>query len=435
MFTHQMMVEEQTEKRFLRLVQEIASEALVEGADVLKVRLKDVLRLVMEAMSAQSTALLLYNQMSNRLEVAASVGMADEELERHVSSLDVSSFAGRVAGHEKTTSLWDAEVTELTLSDALRGSGLHSLLGVRLPPRRALVGVMYVGVTEKRQFSAREIHRLESLGQHLTVHLDNARLYADLRNRIDELNSERELRERFVSVLAHDLRGPLSAARMSSELLMHHPEQLDERRDLASKIERSIDRTDRMIRDLLDANRIRAGQLLPLRLDECDLGAVAAEVYEELVAAFGERFALKAAPRVVGVWSADELRRALWNLATNAIKYGDANKPVTITVRRTAQGAQASVQNWGTPILREDQRDLFRPFSRTPTAQAGVQKGWGLGLTLVQGCAVAHGGRVVVDSSQESGTTFTLELPLDARLFQPKPDESRLEPASHETLH
>jgi signal transduction histidine kinase len=418
MFTRHMMEDEQAEKRFLRLVQDVASEALKKDAPALATRLKDVLRLVMEAMDAQSTALLLYNPVTETLEIAASVGAADEELERYVSSLDASSFAGRVAAQDEATSVWDAELTELTVSEALRRSGIHSLLGLRLPPRRRLLGILYIGVTEKRSFTARETHRLESLGQHLTIHLDNARLYAELREQIDQLSSERDLRERFVSVLAHDLRGPLSAAKMSAQILVQHPERLDTRRDLALKIDRNLERTDRMIRDLLDANRIRAGEKLPLRLDECDLGALVHEVYEELLATFGDRFVLQAEPRVRGFWSSDELRRAVWNLATNAVKYGAKDKPIAITVRSTLQGAELSVHNWGAPIPAEDVEQLFKPFSRARAAEAGAQKGWGLGLTLVNGCAEAHGGRVTVESTEGAGTTFTMALPHDARPFR-----------------
>jgi signal transduction histidine kinase len=420
-FTRQMMDDEQTEKQVLRLIQDVARGALEKDAPALQDRLKDVLRLVMEGMGAQSAALVLCHPVTEEVEVTVSVGAAEEDLERHLSTLDAASFAGRIATSEETTSLWDAEVTELSVSDSLRRSGIHSLLGVRLPPRHRLRGVMYVGVTEKRTFAAREIHRLQSLGEHLTVHLDNARLYGDLRATIDQLNSERDLRETFVSVLAHDLRGPLAAAKMSSHILMRHPERLEERRDLAVRIDRNIDRTDRMIRDLLDANRIRAGQPLPLRLDECDLGAVAGEVYEELVATYGERFVLKAADHVLGFWSGEELKRALWNLATNAVKYGASDLPITITVERTPDGARLSVHNRGAVIPANDQAHLFRPYARTHSAQVGGQRGWGLGLTLVQGCAQAHGGRVRVDSTEQAGTTFTVELPPDARPFQPRP--------------
>jgi signal transduction histidine kinase len=417
MFVRHMMDDEQVEKRYLRLIEAVARDALQPDATRLRERLKEVLELVMEAMGAQSTALLLYDPRSEKLETTATVGVAAEEVERYVTSLDPASFAGQIAAHERAT-IEDVATTELEVGDSLRRSGIHSMLGVRLPARHRLVGVMYVGLAETRSFTAREIRRLDWLGQQLVLHLDNAKLYADLQGHIERLDDERDLRERFVSVLAHDLRGPLSAAKMSAQILMETPERLDERRDLAIKIDRNIERTDRMIRDLLDANRIRAGERLPLRIDECDLGALAREVYEELVATLGERFVLEAADRVRGFWSADELRRALWNLATNAVKYGAADKPITIRVSRAGHDAKLSVHNWGTPIPAEDQAKLFEPFSRTAAARTGSQQGWGLGLTLVHGCAEAHGGRVNVESTREAGTTFTIELPPDARPFQ-----------------
>ncbi len=92
----------------------------------------------------------------------------------------------------------------------------------------------------------------------------------------------------------------------------------------------NIDRTDRMLRDLIDVNQIRAGKQLPLRLNQCDLAAIAREVVEELASIHGKRFFLKAEDGVRGIWSAEELRRALWNLTANAIKYGAPDKLVTI---------------------------------------------------------------------------------------------------------
>lgn len=267
------------------------------------------------------------------------------------------------------------------------------------------------------------------MGERLTLHLDNAKLHAELLDKIEAQGIERELRERFVSVLAHDLRGPLSAASASAQVLIRHPERLEERGHLALRINTNIDRADRMIRDLLDANQIHAGKKLPLRLDRCDLASIAGEVVEELASIHGERFLLNVGDGAPGIWSADVLRRALWNLAVNAIKYGAPDKPVTITVRRTAGGAQASVHNFGSVLSPEDRAHLFEPFARTQSAQAGGRRGWGLGLTLVHGCAGAHGGTVKIESDAATGTLFTLELPLDARPHQAWADE---QPEEHE---
>ena len=423
MFREHLLNDEQSEKRYVRLLEAIAKEALDPGAPQFRERLEDALKVIMESMNAQSAALLLFDPTTQTLIAAASTGAPDEPLREYVTSLDPSSLPGQITSREEPTSVMDAATTELKVSDELRRSGIHSLLGIRLAPRHRLIGVLYIGLSETRAFSAREMRRIEALGERLTLHLDNALLHAEAIEKVEALGIERDLRERFVSLLAHDLRGPLSAAKMNAHVLVRHPERLDERRELAVKIQANIDRTDRMISDLLDTNRIRAGQRLSLRLDRCDLAVVAREAVEELASIHGERFVLEAEDGVRGIWSGEELRRALWNLATNAIKYGAPDKPVTITIKRTNTSAQASVHNYGCVLSREDQTRLFEPFVRTRSAQAGGPRGWGLGLTLVHGCAEAHGGRVRVNSDAATGTTFTLELPLDARPYQPRSDE------------
>lgn len=433
LFTRHMLDDEQAEKQFLRLIRTVAQEALKPGAPDLRARLEEVLGLVVEAIGARCAMLLLDQTGTPRLELSATVGIAEREHDRLVDALNSASFAGEVAAHDGATMLTDAAISELDDGGALKRCGVRSLLGVRLRPGHQLLGVLYVGLAEKRAFTPREVGRLESLGEQLSLHLDNARLYSELREHVAMLQDERALREQFVSVLAHDLRGPLSAAKVGSQLLARDPGLLGQRRELAGRIDRSIDRADRMIRDLLDANLIRAGQRLPLHLEACDLTAVLREVCEELTAGYGERFRVDAEAGVGGFWSAEELRRAVWNLAANAVKYGAPESPITVAARRAGGEARVSVHNEGLPLSKEDLHGLFRPFARAPAAVAGGQRGWGLGLTLVKACAEAHGGHVEVDSSRDAGTTFTLVLPLDARPFQVGPAEP--EPQAPPTLH
>jgi signal transduction histidine kinase len=294
----------------------------------------------------------------------------------------------------------------------------ESLLGVRLRPCHKLMGVLYIGLSNTRPFSSGEIRRIETLADRLTVHLDNAKLHADLQDKVDALTLERGLRERFMSVLVHDLRGPLTVAKMGSAMLVNQPKMLNERPELAAKIDTNIDRVERMIRDLLDTSRIRANERLPLHLAQVDLTALAREVIQDLSPINYARFILKLEEGVRGIWDAEELRRALWNLAVNAVKYGAPDKPITITVKRSGSEAQISVHNYGSVIAPEDQASIFDSFTRTQDAQAKGQIGWGLGLTLVRGSSKAHGGKVTVKSNAALGTTFTIHLPLDARPYQ-----------------
>jgi signal transduction histidine kinase len=362
---------------------------------------------------------VLYEPHTERLIASASAGIAHEEVERFTTAIDLSSFAARSDARQEAAAVEEVDATELAVSESLRRSGIQSLQGIRLPPHHKLFGVLCVALREERSLTTRELRRLEALGDRLTLHLDNARLYTDLRQQVEELGLERDLRERFVSILAHDLRGPLSAAKLSAQTLIRRPERLDERRELGVRIERSLDRMDRMIRDLLDVSRVRAGQRLPLRLDHCDLGLVAEEVIEELYASHGNRFELAKGDAVRGFWSHEELRRALWNLCVNAVRYGFPGRPITIRVEATAGGFRASVHNYGNPIPPEKHALLFDLYSRI---REGSGTGWGLGLALVRACAEAHGGQVTVDeSSEEGGTTFAIDLPSDSRPYQQSP--------------
>jgi signal transduction histidine kinase/CheY-like chemotaxis protein len=418
MFREHMAKDEQTEKRYTRLLQLVASEALGVGEQPFQNRLRDVLELIMEAMEAQVAVLLLFDSEARTLLTTASTGVANGVLEEYAATLDPLSFAGQVAAHEEPTTVLDVFTTELQVNDALKRNGIHSLLGVRLRPCHKLMGVLYIGLSNSRTFSSGEIRRIETLADRLTVHLENAKLHADLQDKVDSLTLERGLRERFMSVLVHDLRGPLTVAKMGSAMLVNQPEMLNERPELALKIDTNIDRVERMIRDLLDTNRIRANERLPLHLAEVDLAALAREVIQDLSPINYKRFILKLEDGVRGIWDAEELRRALWNLAINAVKYGAPDKPITITVKRSGSEAQISVHNYGSVIAPEDQASIFDSFTRTQDAQTKGQIGWGLGLTLVRGSSEAHGGKVTVESSAAAGTTFIIHLPLDARPYQ-----------------
>jgi signal transduction histidine kinase len=238
----------------------------------------------------------------------------------------------------------------------------------------------------------------------------------DLKRTQKLLEESQALRERFTNTLTHDLRNPLTAAKMSAQLVLRSREDAEKRDRHLHKITEAIERADRMIGDLLDANRIKAGEALPLRLTDCDLRAIAVQSLDELSVLYGDRFVLRDDGPCVGHWSCEGLRRVVDNLATNAVKYGAPNSPITVTLTHHEGEVRIQVHNEGNELSQEELGGLFDLYKRSRKAEASEVKGWGIGLTLVKGIVEAHGGRVKAESGRGAGTTFTVDLP---RRFTP----------------
>ncbi len=228
------------------------------------------------------------------------------------------------------------------------------------------------------------------------------------------------IREQLMLTLAHDLRGPLSAARAGASLILRRPDAPDVPR-WAAKVQEGIDRVDSMVRDLLDVSLLRTGGRLTLELGPCELAELARAAVEQLELVHGERFLVVAREPVHGFWSAEALRRAIENLAVNAVKYGHGTRPITLSVGQTHERALLTVHNEGSYIPTSERETLFLAFQRSREAEQSGQRGWGLGLALVRGVAEAHGGSIGVDSLPEKGTSFIIDIPKDSRPFQECP--------------
>jgi PAS domain S-box-containing protein len=220
-------------------------------------------------------------------------------------------------------------------------------------------------------------------------------------------------RAQFLSLISHDLRGPLAVGRLSAQLI-GRTEDPQRRASLLRRVDASLERMDQMIETLLDTERLRAGEALPLHLSGVDLMEVAEEVVSEQRALHGEQFVLEGPSPVAGHWDRSQVRRAIWNLVSNAVKYGEEGGVVTLRCESDGTWAAISVHNFGSAIPLAEQTRLFAPFARSPAAMQSGPQGWGLGLTMVRGCAQAHGGTISVHSEPEKGTTFTLRLPLES---------------------
>jgi signal transduction histidine kinase len=405
LFNENMLEDEQTMKLHLRRLRELDEPGRPAGPIA-----RQSLEVIVEALGANAAVLRLFHGESNELVRCVSVGDAGEAVEDHLRAV----LGDDLHGDAITKS--DVDLIKLEVSEQLVRCGIRSLLGVRLSSHHSLRGVLYVGLRARRAFTAAEVRLLESLGDALTVQLDHADLFATLVTRGADSVAEGGMRDRFVGLVVHDLSGPLAAARARAVALLDCDRDPSQVAAAAGTIIDELDRAGELVQSLLAAQQVRAGHPLPMTIERCDLASLARSTAAELGLVYGARFAVDADPVVPGMWSPDLLRRALWNLAENAIRFGAAGEPVLIQVRRQRGAAELSVHNHGPALGRHEQTELFRPFA-PPRCGRGDPPGLGLGLTLVWGCAEAHGGTVRVDSRPGHGTTFTLAIPDDSRPY------------------
>jgi signal transduction histidine kinase len=231
------------------------------------------------------------------------------------------------------------------------------------------------------------------------------------------------LRERFAAALVHDLRNPLSAANVLAQLIQRSSDPA-KIKDFAGQIVDNLGRVDRMIQDLLDSITFQSGERLPLRLDEFDVQELVKEVCDQFTAVHGDRFRLIGGT-ARGWWDRDAMRRAMENLMGNAVKYGAPGTPIRIKIGTVDDRMMLSVHNEGEPIPPEQIECVFQVFQRAAAAKDASKEGWGIGLPYVRSVAESHGGSVGADSSAERGTTFLMDVPVDARPFQDAPTLGR----------
>jgi signal transduction histidine kinase len=226
-------------------------------------------------------------------------------------------------------------------------------------------------------------------------------------------------REQFVAALAHDLRNPLAAASTAAQLILHIRdfEKID---DVANRIIRNLSRMDQMIQDLLDTVIFQRGERLSLHPTNFDIAELVREVCEQSAPVYGPRFEIDGSS-IRGWWGRDAIKRALENLISNAVKYGAAHTPVRITFSEYHGRMLLSVHNQGAPIPPDQVESVFQVFRRAKAAREGDKQGWGIGLPYVRSVAESHGGSIDVDSAEERGTTFSIDIPIDSRPFQNAP--------------
>ncbi|HXH31882.1 MAG TPA: sensor histidine kinase [Bacteriovoracaceae bacterium] len=235
-----------------------------------------------------------------------------------------------------------------------------------------------------------------------------------------------EIRESVVTHLTHDLRTPLTAAKLSLDLILktllksQSSDAIEKVKLLVNRSKKNIDYGNELIQNILDESYLQSSLTKkPDRLYPNEMLSIVNSAVNELSDDIRDQIVITG-QIVNGFFERKGIRRLLENLISNAIKYGEENTPVEIKVCETHGRVLLSVHNKGNPIPEEERLRLFNNFERTDKARSSEKQGWGLGLAFCRQVAEEHGGSLTIESSTENGTTFTLDIPIDPRQVEVK---------------
>ena len=232
------------------------------------------------------------------------------------------------------------------------------------------------------------------------------------REREEELRkvvAESESQRRFMSILGHDLRNPLSTIKMAASLQMMGKLAAEKNAEMAGKIVKTAKRMENLIEDLLETTRAIGGDEISISKKTVDLTVICLSIIEEFrIAHPAEKIEFYAEENCLGDWDERRISQVLANLLSNAISYGKRGTPIKVNLTENCDRVILQINNRGEVISEESRKNLFTAFWRGAKTNANNANGLGLGLYIVKRIVEAHGGTISVDSNREYGTTFTV---------------------------
>lgn len=387
------------------------AQTLAEMAGALNrsVNVEDIFQQITEAacrlLELPASALYLFERREKRFVLQSHVGLdVSPPLEQNFLPLE-GSIAGQVLIQNLPMVVPNTAVLEETYFLPLEGGKkANALMVIPIRQNKRVSGVIEVYSPGSREFSLEEISLLEAFAGQASLALEKAQIYRQ--------------KEEFLSMIAHDLRAPLTAIKMSTGLLETSlpPDVPPALNRLVANIGRNSERLNTMLNDLLELTRLEQGRI-NIQPDPLEISRTITSTAHTLLPLFeGKQQELKVEPLSEEHWIMADRRRldqALVNLLTNANKYTPNGSKVQITLPLTENSVTIRITDNGPGIPAEDQLHIFdRYYRRAIHDQTDETFGSGLGLPIARHLVELQGGQLWVESEVGQGSTFCIKLPL-----------------------
>lgn len=324
---------------------------------------------------------------------------------------------------------------DVTLSLAMDLSGLKAeqrrfkralLVGIPLGLTLIIIGGWMIG-----HAALRPIRRIEQTVASVTAQRLDARISADqtdtefrrliglINGMLERLERSFQQATRFSADAAHELKTPLAILQAQTErFLQRAADGTPEQQEYAEQLD-EIQRLKTIMGKLLLLAQADSGRL-PLNRAPIHLADELRAAADDIPMLAPDRLTtVNATEPVTVMGDAHLLNQVIENLISNAVKFGDRNGAIDLSLGTRGEQAFIRVSNTGRPIQDVDRARLFERFFRGDKARTRDIDGTGLGLSLAREIARAHGGELALERSDEHLTTFILTLPVETSLPTP----------------
>lgn len=233
-----------------------------------------------------------------------------------------------------------------------------------------------------------------------------ATLVTSLNSMLDRVETGVRGQRRFVDDAGHELRTPITIVRGHLEVM--DTQDPDDVRQTIALVDDELERMNRMVSDLLLLARAEQPEFV--RPDETDVAILSAEIYDKVAKLDDRQWVLETFTSVHASLDAQRITQAMVALADNAAQHTSIGDRIGIGSQLSDGEIRFWVTDTGPGVQQEDQDVIFERFARG-TGSTGRSDGAGLGLSIVQAIAAAHGGRVTFGSAPGRGATFTITVP------------------------
>jgi signal transduction histidine kinase len=301
-------------------------------------------------------------------------------------------------------------------SRTFQREGVHTFVIVPVRADGELLGLLQLGSRTPRDFRESELHLLETIGSHVGIALQKARLHEETKNQACALDIAFNLQADFTAMIAHDLRSPLLNISGAAEVMLDGVfggVTEDQKKWLGRIVENSRTMVD-LVSDFLDLSKLEAGYIR-LNKEPLNLGELVRETVENYRIMAGNRrlsvtHSIAPGDKLIEADSR-RLAQVLGNLVSNAIKFTDEGGDIEIGISAKPAEVEVWVKDNGIGIPSADIPSLFNKYRQCNNVNESGHKGTGLGLVICKMLIEAHGGKINLRSEEGRGSTFFFSLP------------------------